>query len=162
MPSTKDKKTGMPVNGRTNKLMLTLLDTVPSGVTITNKTIYINGADTVPLKPAMNAPSTEVQKFQNGDYTAVTTDGGYASDSVVGEYDAQDYKDIDTARTNGLRWKVQRLLSGEETPSDTGIAAIVTVSESPTVTVGEVKIPTMSYQIDYVGTNDNPLGGIAE
>ena len=162
MPADKDKKTGMPVNGRANKLMLTLLDTVPSGVTITNKTIYINGADTVPLKPAMNAPSTEVQKFQNGDYTAVTTDGGYASDSVVGEYDAQDYKDIDTARTNGLRWKVQRLLSGEETPSDAGIAAIVTVSESPTVTVGEVKIPTMSYQIDYVGTNDNPLGGIAD
>ena len=162
MPTDKNAKTGSPVNGKTNKLMFTLVDTVPSGVTITNKTIYVNGADTVPLKPAMNPPSTEVQKFQNGDYTAVTTDGGYASDNITGEYNSQDYEDVDTARTYGLRWKVQRLLAGEETPSDPGIVAIVTVSESPSVAVGEVKIPTMTYQIDYVGTNDNPMGGIAE
>jgi hypothetical protein len=129
---------------------------------VTNKTIYVNGADTVPLKPAMNAPSTEVQKFQNGDYTAVTTDSGYASDSITGEYDAADYESIDIARAKGLRWKVQRLLSSETTPADTGLAAMLTVSESPSVTVGEVRIPTMTIQIDYIGTQNNPLGGIAE
>ena len=159
MPATKDAKTGAPVNGRTNRLKLTLLDTVPSGVSIPNETIYINGGDTVPLKPAMNAPSTEVQKFQNGDYTSATTDAGYASDTIVGEYNADDYESLDIARANGLRWKVQRLLDGESEPSDTGIAALVTVNEAPAVAVGEVRIPTMSHQIDYVGTQNNKLGG---
>lgn len=159
MPADKDAKTGAPVNGRTNRLVLTLLDTVPEGVTIKNQTIYINGADTVPLKPAMNAPSTEVQKFQNGDYTSVSTDSGYAADNITGEYNADDYESIDVARANGLRWKVQRLLAGETSPADEGIAAMVTVSEGPTVTVGEVRIPTMAHQIDYVGTQNNKLGG---
>jgi hypothetical protein len=162
MPATKDAKTGAPVNGRTNRLVLTLIDTPPENVSVKNSTIYINGGDTVPLRPAMNAPSTEVQKFQNGDYTAATTDAGYASDTIVGEYNADDYESLDVARTCGLRWKVQRLLDGESEPSDTGIAALVTVNEAPAVAVGELRVPTMSHQIDYVGTQNNKLGGGAK
>ncbi len=157
MPAAIDTRTGAAKNGRTHKLMATLLDTAPGGVDIERETIYFNGADTIPLRPGMNSPSVEVQPFQNGDSTNVTVDGGYAGDTIVCEYDATDYDSIDAARANGLRWKVQRINEGETSPSDTGIAAILTVSEGPPLTVNQKTVPTMTVQIDYTGTQQNPL-----
>lgn len=155
-----DSKTGPALNGRTHKLMATLLDEAPAGVTISRETIYFNGADTIPLRPGMNTPSVEVQPFQNGDSTNVTADGGYASDTIVCEYDAVDYDSIDAARARGLRWKVQRIAEGEISPTDTGIAAMLTVSEGPPLTVNQKKVPTMTVQIDYTGTQQNPLDAL--
>ena len=157
MPSAESTPTGASRNGRTNKLVATLLDSVPSGTTISASTIYFNGADTVPLAPAMNAPSVDVQTFQNGDVTNVTVDGGYQDDTIVCEYDATDYASIDAARAAGLRWKVQRLVGG--TASDTGIAAMLTVSEGPTLTVNARSVPTMTVTISYTGTATNKLDG---
>jgi hypothetical protein len=138
--------------------MATLMDTVPPGVTVKRTVIHFNGADSVPLRPAMNAPSVEVQVFQNGDSTNVTVDGGYASDSIVCEYDAIDYDSIDAARANALRWKIQRIEEdNESSPSDTGIAAILTVSDGPELNVNANVVPTMTVQIDYTGTQQNPL-----
>ena len=157
MPAAKDTKTGAAKNGRTHKLMATLLDTVPSGVDIQRETIYFNGAETIPLRPGMNSPSVDVQVFQNGDSTNVTVDGGYTSDTIVCEYDVVDYDSIDAARANALRWKVQRIVEGESSPSDPGIAAILTVSEGPPLEVNQKRVPTMTVQIDYTGTQQNPL-----
>lgn len=158
MPSAIDTPTGPSQNGRTNKLMATLLDAVPAGTTVTNSTIYFNGADTVPLQPAMNEPSVEPQPFQNGDATNVTVDGGYQADTIVCEYNAVDYASIDAARAAGLRWKVQRLVGG--TATDTGIATMLTVSEGPTLTVNQVSVPTMTVTISYTGTAQNKLDGL--
>jgi hypothetical protein len=157
MPESIETPTGAAQNGRTHKIMATLIDTVPSGVTVERTTIYFNGADTVPLRPGMNAPSVEVQPFQNGDSTNVTVDGGYSSDSLVCEYNEADYNSIDAARANALRWKIQRIEDNETSPSDTGIAAILTVSEGPTLNVNANVVPTMTVQIDYTGTQQNPL-----
>ena len=157
MPQAENTPTGPSQNGRTHKLMASLLDPIPSGITIPASTIYFNGADTVPLQPAMNGPSVETQPFQNGDSTNVTVDGGYSDDTVVTEYTATDYASIDAARAAGLRWKVQRLVGG--TVADTGIAAILTVSEGPTLTVNQVKVPTMTVTISYTGTANNKLDG---
>lgn len=156
MPSAINTPTGASQNGDTNKLMATLLDGgTASGVS--RSTIYFNGADTVPLAPAMNEPSKSTQNFQNGSRENVTVDGGYQNDTIVCEYDADDYSAIDAARAKGLRWKIQRLLNGSQTPSDDGIAAILTVSDGPTLTVKTRQVPTMTVTITYVGTQDNPL-----
>lgn len=157
MPSAENTPTGPSLNGRTNKLMATLLDAVPSGTTISASTIYFNGADTVPLAPAMNTPSISTQNFQNGDRTNTTVDGGYQDDTLVCEYNATDYTAIDLARALGLRWKVQRLVGG--TASDTGIAAILTVSEGPTLAVSGKQVPTMTVTIGYTGTATDKLDG---
>lgn len=154
-----DTPTGSPVSGTTNKLMATLIGTPPAGVTIERTTIYFNASEEVPLKPAMNEASIETQKFQNGDSTAVDADSGYQGDTISTEYDVVDYKSIDVARAVPMLWKVQRIAEGETTPSDPGLAAVLTVSSPVTVAVGSKRVPVMQVGIAYAGTQKNPLAG---
>ena len=136
--------TGDAINGRTNQVQITYGGGSP---------IVLNGADTVPLRPAMNAPSTEVQPFQEGDYVSVTVDGGYQSDTITCEYRAEQYDTIDENRAKGIVGSVQRLVGG--TATGDALNAIVTVSEGPTITVNAVAVPTMTVQFDYVTTKAN-------
>lgn len=159
MSSAIDTPTGAPVSGTTNKLMATLIGTPPAGVTIERTTIYFNASEEVPLKPAMNEASIETQKFQNGDSTSVDADSGYQSDTITTEYDEVDYNSIDAARSAPMLWKVQRIAEGETTPSDPGLAAVLTVSAPVTVTVGSKRVPVMQVGIAYAGTQKNPLAG---
>jgi hypothetical protein len=157
MPEAIDKKTGAPVSGTTSKLMATLIGTPPSGVEIERTTIYFNASEEVPLRPAMNEASVETQKFQNGDSTAVDADSGYQSDTITTEYDETDYNSIDAARSVPMLWKVQRIPEGKTEPTETGLAAVLTVSSPVTVAVGSKRVPVMSVTIAYVGTKKNPL-----
>lgn len=141
------------LNGRTNKLTLT-----PMGSSTEGSEIVLNLTEDVPLRPAMNEPSTEVQAFQEGDYVSVTADGGYQNDTATAEFKIEDYEAIDEARANGNLWLVKR--TGDV--SDNGIAAMVSVSTGPTLTVNRVAVPTMTVTIAYVGTQQNPHGDTAE
>ena len=129
--------TGSPVNGRTQKVSIT-----PSGGT----EIVLNCTEDVPIAPAMNGPSVEVQTFQGGDYTAYTQDGGYQADTVTAEYTKDNYDTLDQARADGKTCTVKL---GENGFTGT---AVVTVSTGPTITAGGQRIPTMSVQIDWTSS----------
>ena len=133
--------TGDAINGRTNTVQITYGTASP---------ISLNGADTIPLRPAMNAPSTEVQPFQEGDYVSVTVDAGYQSDNMTCEFVETTYNTIDENRAKGITGSVQRLVGG--TASGDALDAIITVSEGPTIMVNAKAVPTMTVQFDYVST----------
>ena len=134
--------TGNPVNGRTHEISVT-----PEEGT----KIVMNCTEDVPIAPAMNSPSVEVQSFQGGDYTAFTQDGGYQSTTVTAEYKKTDYDTLDQARADGKTCTVQ--LGTDGFTGD----AVVTVSEGPGIVANGKRIPTMSVQIDWV-TSKAPTG----
>ena len=129
--------TGSPTNGRTFEITVT-----PDG----GNAITLNCTEEVPIAPAMNGPSVEVQPFQGGDYTSFTQDGGYQSTSVTAEYNKTDYDAIDQARANGKTCSVTLGSSGF-----TG-TAVVTVSAGPTIAANGKKIATMTAQIDWTSS----------
>ena len=135
--------TGNPVNGRTQKVSIT-----PEGGT----EIVLNCTEDVPIAPAMNGPSVEVQTFQGGDYTAYTQDGGYQADTVTAEYTKTNYDTLDQARADGKTCTVKL---GEDSFTGT---AVVTVSTGPTITAGGKRIPTMSVQIDWTSSKAPTAG----
>lgn len=124
--------TGQPTNGRTYE--------------ITVGTHVLNCTEDVPMMPAMNGPSTEVQAFQGGDYLAVTVDGGYQSTTATCEYDKTIYESLDQARADG---KVLDVKLGNDGFSGKGI---VSVSEGPSIPANGNRIPTMTVQIDWTST----------
>lgn len=136
-------KTGDPINGRTLEITVT-----PSGGTA----IILNCTEEVPIRPAMNSPSTETQAFQGGDYIAVTVDGGYQSTTATCEYRKADYDALDQARANGNTCTVQL---GEDGHSGD---ALVTVSTGPTIVANGKRIPTMTVQIDWTTAKDLTAG----
>lgn len=129
--------TGQPVNGRTQKVSIT-----PEG----GNEIVLNCTEDVPIAPAMNGPSLEVQTFQGGDYTAYTQDGGYQPDTITAEYAKDDYDTLDQARADGKTCTVKL---GED--GFTG-KAVVTVSAGPTIPTGGKRVPTMTAQIDWTSS----------
>ena len=134
--------TGSPVNGRTQKVSIT-----PSG----GQEFILNCTEDVPIAPAMNGPSVEVQPFQGGDYTSFTQDGGYQSMTVTAEYTKTYYDTIDSTRSAG---KTCTVTLGEAGFTGT---AVVTVSEGPTISANGNKIATMTVQIDW--TSSKSLAG---
>ena len=129
--------TGAPVNGRIQKVSIT-----PEG----GQEFILNCTEDVPIAPAMNGPSVEVQAFQGGDYTSFTQDGGYQSITVTAEYIDSQYKTIDETRAAGKTCTVKL---GEEGFTGT---AVVTVSEGPTIAANGKKIATMTVQIDWTSS----------
>lgn len=129
--------TGAPVNGRTQKVSIT-----PDG----GEEFVLNCTEDVPIAPAMNGPSVEVQTFQGGDYTSFTQDGGYQSMTVTAEYIDTQYETIDETRAAG---KTCTVTLGEA--GFTG-KAVVTVSEGPAITANGNKIATMTVQIDWTSS----------
>lgn len=129
--------TGAPVNGRTQKVSIT-----PEGGT----EFVLNCTEDVPIAPAMNGPSVEVQTFQGGDYTAYTQDGGYQSMTVTAEYTKTNYDTLDQARADGKTCTVKL--------GDAGFTgtAVVTVSTGPVITAGGHRVPTMTVQIDWTSS----------
>lgn len=132
--------TGSAVNGRTFEITLTPKS--PS----TGTGIVLNCTGDIPAAPAMNAPSTEVQNFQGGDYTAVTVDAGYQSSTFTCEYSKTNYDAIDLARAKGNLYTVA--LGSNGFTAD----AVVTVSEGPTLTANGTKVQTMTVQCDWTST----------
>lgn len=122
--------TGGAVNGRTQ------------AITIGSQTV--NCYDTVPLAPAMNEPSVEIQRFQGGDATSITADGGYQTTTLTCEYTAAIWSAFNTARANATPQPVTL-------PDFTG-SAIVTVSEGPTLTVAGTAVPTMTVSLNWTST----------
>lgn len=135
--------TGAPVNGRTQKVSIT-----PEG----GAEIVLNCTEDVPIAPAMNGPSVEVQTFQGGDYTSYTQDRGYRSDTVTAEYTKENYDTLDQARADGKTCTVKL---GED--GFTG-KAVVTVSGGPTIPVGSQLVPTMGVQIDWTSSKAPTAG----
>ena len=135
--------TGSPVNGRTQKVSIT-----PEGGT----EIVLNCTEDVPIAPAMNGPSVEVQTFQGGDYTAYTQDGGYQSMTVTAEYIDTQYETIDETRAAG---KTCTVTLGEAGFTGT---AVVTVSTGPVITAGGKRVPTMTVQIDWTSSKSPTAG----
>lgn len=135
--------TGAPVNGRTQKVSIT-----PEG----GSEIVLNCTEDVPIAPAMNSPSVEVQTFQGGDYTSFTQDAGYQPTTITAEYTKTNYDTLDAARAAGKTCTV--------TLGDSGFTgtAVVTVSEGPTITAGGKKVPTMTVQIDWTSSKDVSAG----
>lgn len=129
--------TGSPVNGRTQKVSIT-----PNG----GQEFILNCTEDVPIAPAMNGPSVEVQPFQGGDYTSFTQDGGYQSMTVTAEYTKTYYDTIDSTRAAG---KTCTVTLGEAGFTGT---AVVTVSEGPTISANGNKIATMTVQIDWTSS----------
>lgn len=134
-------KTGTPTNGRTHEIKV--------------GEITLNCTDEVPMAPAMNGPSTEVQAFQGGDYLAVTVDGGYQSTTVTCEYSKENYDKIDQNRADGI---AQAVTLGTSGFTGTGI---VSVSEGPAIPANGSRIPTMTVQIDWI-TTKTPTGSDGE
>ena len=135
--------TGAPVNGRTQKVSIT-----PEGGT----EIVLNCTEEVPIAPAMNGPSVEVQTFQGGDYTSFTQDGGYQEDTVTAEYTKTNYDTLDQARADGKTCTVKL---GENGFTGT---AVVTVSTGPTITAGGKRIATMTVQIAWTSSKSPTAG----
>ena len=135
--------TGSPVNGRTQKVSIT-----PEGGT----EIVLNCTEDVPIAPAMNGPSVEVQTFQGGDYTSYTQDSGYQADTVTEKKTKNNYDTLDQARADG---KTCTVTLGEAGFTGT---AVVTVSTGPTITAGGKRIPTMSVQIDWTSSKSPTAG----
>ena len=129
--------TGAPTNGRTQKVSIT-----PDG----GQEFILNCTDDVPIAPAMNGPSVEVQPFQGGDYTSFTQDGGYQSMTVTAEYIDSQYDTIDETRAAGKTCTVKL---GEDGFTGT---AVVTVSTGPTISANGKKIATMTVQIDWTSS----------
>ena len=129
--------TGAPVNGRTQKVSIT-----PEG----GSEIVLNCTEDVPIAPAMNSPSVEVQTFQSKDYTAFTQDGGNQSQTVTAEYTKTNYDTLDAARAAG---KTCTVTLGDDGFTGT---AVVTVSEGPAIPAGGKKVPTMTVQIDWTSS----------
>lgn len=136
--------TGAPVNGRTQKVSIT-----PEG----GQEFILNCTEDVPIAPAMNGPSVEVQAFQGGDYTSFTQDGGYQSITVTAEYIDTQYETIDETRAAGKTCTVK--LGEEEGFTGT---AVVTVSEGPTIAANGKKIATMTVQIDWTSSKTPAAG----
>lgn len=129
--------TGQPVNGRTQKVSIT-----PDG----GEEFVLNCTEDVPIAPAMNGPSVEVQTFQGGDYTSFTQDGGYQSMTVTAEYTKTYYDTIDSTRAAGKTCTVKL---GDEGFSGT---AVVTVSDGPMIAANGNRIATMTVQIDWTSS----------
>lgn len=135
--------TGAPVNGRTQKVSIT-----PEG----GAEIVLNCIEDVPIAPAMNPPSVEVQKFQGGDYTTYTQDGGYQADTVTAEYKKENYDTLDQARADGKTCTVKL---GEDGFTGT---AVITVSSGPKIPAGGKRIPTMTTQIAWTSSKSPTAG----
>ena len=135
--------TGAPVNGRTQKVSIT-----PEG----GAEIVLNCTEDVPIAPAMNGPSVEVQTFQGGDYTSFTQDGGYQADTATAEYTKANYDTLDQARADGKTCTVKL---GEDGFTGT---AVVTVSTGPTISANGKKIATMTVQIDWTSSKSPTAG----
>lgn len=129
--------TGAPVNGRTQKVSIT-----PESGT----EFVLNCTEDVPIAPAMNGPSVEVQSFQGGDYMSFTQDSGYQSMTVTAEYIDTQYETIDETRAAG---KTCTVTLGESGFTGT---AVVTVSTGPTISANGKKIATMTVQIDWTSS----------
>lgn len=137
--------TGGPVNGRTQKVSIT-----PEG----GQEFILNCTEDVPIAPAMNGPSVEVQAFQGGDYTSFTQDGGYQSMTVTAEYTKTYYDTIDSTRAAGKTCTV-KLGEDEDGFTET---AVVTVSTGPTIAANGKKIATMTVQIDWTSSKSLTAG----
>lgn len=135
--------TGAPVNGRIQKVSIT-----PEG----GQEFILNCTEDVPIAPAMNGPSVEVQAFQGGDYTSFTQDGGYQSITVTAEYIDSQYETIDETRSAGKTCTVKL---GEDGFTGT---AVVTVSTGPTIAANGKKIATMTVQIDWTSSKTPAAG----
>ncbi|MBO5680203.1 MAG: hypothetical protein J6T08_00675 [Lentisphaeria bacterium] len=125
-------KTGSAQNGRTKEIKI--------------GDITVNCYENVPLAPAMNEPSVEVQPFQGGDAVNITADGGYQSITVTCEYSKANWEAIDAIRASAT--PVEVVL-----PDFTG-DAIPAVSEGPTLTVNGTAVPTMTITINWTTTAD--------
>ena len=134
--------TGAPVNGRTFKISVT-----PEGGT----EFILNCTEEVPLWPAMNAPSVEVQAFQGGDVTTFTQDGGYQPLTVTAEFVETQYETIDETRAASKTCAVK---FGDDGFTGT---AVVTVQTGPTLPANGKKVPTMSVQFDFISSK-SPAG----
>lgn len=104
----------------------------------------VNCYENVPLAPAMNEPSVDVQPFQGGDAVNVTADGGYQSVTVTCEYDKEIWEYIDGVRAAATPVDVTL-------PDFTG-TAIPSVSEGPTLSVNGTSVPTMTITINWTVT----------
>ena len=122
--------TGTAQNGRTKEIKI--------------GSITVNCYENVPLAPAMNEPSVEVQPFQGGDAINVTADGGYQSIPVVCEYSKANWDAIDAIRAAAK--PVEIVL-----PDFTG-QGIPVVSEGPTLAVNGTAVPTMTITINWTTT----------
>ena len=125
-------KTGSAQNGRTKEIKI--------------GDITVNCYENVPLAPAMNETSVEVQPFQGGDAVNITADGGYQSITVTCEYSKANWEAIDAIRASAT--PVEVVL-----PDFTG-DAIPAVSEGPTLTVNGTAVPTMTITINWTTTAD--------
>ena len=106
--------------------------------------LTVNCYESVPLAPAMNEPSVEVQPFQGGDAVNVTADGGYQSISVTCEYSKTNWEAIDAIRAAAEPVEVVLPdFTGEGLPS---------VSEGPTLSVNGTSVPTMTITINWTTT----------
>ena len=122
--------TGTAQNGRTKEIKI--------------GNISVNCYENVPLAPAMNEPSVEVQPFQGGDAVNVTADGGYQSITVTCEYSKTNWEAIDAIRAAAE--PVEVVL-----PDFTG-NGLPSVSEGPTLSVNGTAVPTMTITINWTTT----------
>ncbi len=120
--------TGSPLNGKTQEIKV--------------GTYSLNCTGDVPLAPAQTAPSTEVQKFQGGDYMAVEVDGTYQPTTVTCEYNSDAWAAIDGWRSAGT---AQNCSLGSFTGQ-----AIPSVSEAPTITANGLRIPQMTVTLTWI------------
>lgn len=136
--------TGAPMQGSTSLIQIT------SG----SYSYVLNGADSIPLRPGMEAPETSRQDFQGGNYNSATQNDSYSDDNITAEYKEEIYSAIDSVRAAGGSWLVQRFVAG--TASGSALRAILWVGDGPTLTVKGKAIPTMSVSVHYLGTQSKP------